>query len=86
MDSANWVASLRRERTSSEKNWHTALVLSVLLGWAGADRFYIRRPGLGILKLLTCGGILTWWIIDLMFLLREQMKDGCGRTLRRMPR
>jgi TM2 domain-containing membrane protein YozV len=79
----DWVSSLQRERMSSEKSWQTALVLSVLFGWAGADRFYVRRAGLGILKLLTCGGIVVWWVLDVVLLLREQMIDGYGRTLRR---
>ena len=42
----------------------TVLILSLLLGTLGIDRFMIGDTGLGILKLLTCGccGILT--IID----------------------
>ena len=43
-----------------------ALILSVLLGGLGVDRFYLGYTGIGVLKLLTggCFGIL--WIIDII--------------------
>jgi TM2 domain-containing membrane protein YozV len=30
----------------------------------GIDRFYIGDTGLGVGKLLTCGGIYIWYAID----------------------
>lgn len=41
-----------------------ALVLGLFLGAYGIDRFYIGDTGLGIGKLLTCGGCGIWAIID----------------------
>ena len=41
-----------------------ALILSVLTGNLGIDRFYIGDTGLGIGKLITCGGLGIWTIID----------------------
>jgi len=46
------------------KNPTTALILSIFLGVYGIDRFYIGDTGLGIGKLLTCGGLCIWAIID----------------------
>ena len=46
-----------------------ALVLSVLVGGYRVDRLYIGDVGLGILKLLTCGGCGIWWLIDLFLIM-----------------
>lgn len=40
------------------------LIISILIGGLGIDRFYIGDTGLGIGKLLTCGGLGIWTIID----------------------
>lgn len=45
-----------------------ALILSILVGAYGIDRIYLGDVGLGISKLLTCGGLGIWWIIDLFFI------------------
>ena len=48
------------------KSKTTALILSVLVGGLGVDRFYLGYTGMGVLKLLTggCFGIL--YIIDIV--------------------
>jgi TM2 domain-containing membrane protein YozV len=42
----------------------TSLIISLLGGGLGIDRFMIGDTGLGIGKLLTCGGLGIWAIID----------------------
>ncbi|MGV1011118.1 MAG: TM2 domain-containing protein [Flavobacterium sp.] len=42
----------------------TALIISIFGGAYGIDRFYIGDTGLGIAKLLTCGGFVVWTIVD----------------------
>lgn len=42
----------------------TSLIISLFGGSLGIDRFYIGDTGLGIAKLLTCGGFYIWTIID----------------------
>ncbi len=42
----------------------TTLIVSILAGNLGIDRFLIGDTGLGVGKLLTCGGIGIWAIID----------------------
>ncbi len=51
--------------SSEKKDRTTVLILSVLLGHLGVDRFYLGDAGLGALKLLTLGGCFIWWIVDL---------------------
>lgn len=41
-----------------------SLIVSILAGSLGIDRFLIGDTGLGIGKLLTCGGLGIWAIID----------------------
>lgn len=45
-----------------------SLILSIVVGSLGIDRFYIGDIGLGVIKLITCGGLYIWWLID-MFLI-----------------
>jgi hypothetical protein len=48
-----------------DRSLHTLQWLS-LLGFVGADHFYIRSPGTAIAKLLTLGGFGFWWIWDIV--------------------
>ncbi len=42
----------------------TLLIISILLGAYGVDRFMLGDTGLGVAKLLTAGGCGIWAIID----------------------
>ena len=50
-----------------------SLILSVILGHLGVDRFYLGDIGLGVIKLITCGGLAVWWVVD-MFLIMDRTK------------
>lgn len=51
-----------------------SLIISLLGGGLGIDRFYIGDTGLGIAKLLTCGGLGIWSIID-WFLIMSAVRE-----------
>ena len=63
------------------KSKSTALILSILLGEFGIDRFYLGYTGLGVLKLITFGGAGIWWLIDIIKIATGSMKDSKGNDL-----
>ena len=63
------------------RSLRTAWLLALFLGFTGADRFYLRRPVTGTLKLLTLGGAGIWWLIDLFRVTREYAADGASMPL-----
>jgi len=64
------------------KDWTVALILSVLLGTLGVDRFYLGYIGLGILKLVTLGGCGIWWLVDVILIAMNKVPDAQGKPLR----
>jgi len=56
------------------KNPIVMLLISWFLGVFGVDRFMLGQTGLGVGKLLTCGGLGIWAIVDL-FLIMGATKD-----------
>jgi len=51
-----------------------SLIISIIAGQLGIDRFLIGDVGLGIGKLLTCGGFGVWTIID-WFLIMDAVRQ-----------
>lgn len=47
-------------------NWVLTLVMSIIFGSLGVDRFIMGKIGTGILKLITLGGFGIWWLIDVI--------------------
>lgn len=78
-----WFALSQLPGVYSDKDWTTALILSVLLGSLGVDQFYLGNTGLGIAKLLTCGGLGIWALIDVIRIAVNSVPDSTGRPLRK---
>lgn len=70
---------------AGEKSYLVAALLAWFLGFLGIDRFYLGYIGLGVIKLLTCGGCGIWQLIDFILILAGVMRDANGNELRRTP-
>jgi TM2 domain-containing membrane protein YozV len=42
----------------------TILLISFLAGYFGLDRFYRGEIALGVIKMITCGGLGVWYLVD----------------------
>jgi len=70
LDDSKWAMI----STLQLKDPTTSLIVSLLAGGFGIDRFIIGDTGLGVGKLLTCGGLGIWAIID-WFLIQEATRE-----------
>jgi len=57
------------------------LLLCWFLGLFGAHRYYTGKYITGIIMLLTGGGFVIWWIIDLIVILVGAFEDKEGRAV-----
>jgi len=60
--------------TVVKKNWIVALVLSIFMGAAGIDRFYLGQVGAGLGKLFTIGGFGIWWLVDVIMIATKNLR------------
>jgi hypothetical protein len=70
LDDSKWVII----HSVPLKDPTTSLIVSILAGSLGIDRFIIGDTGLGVFKLLTCGGFGIWTIVD-WFIIQKATKD-----------
>ncbi|MFH0961192.1 MAG: TM2 domain-containing protein [archaeon] len=57
-------------------NWALTLIMSVLFGSLGVDRFIMGHVGLGLLKLFTFGGCGIWWLVDVILIATKHPFEG----------
>ena len=53
----------------------TTILLCFFLGSLGIHRFYLGYTLIGVIQLLTFGGLLIWVIVDLIRLIIGSLKD-----------
>ena len=70
LDDSKWAML----STAQFKDPTTTLIVSILAGSLGIDRFMIGDTGLGVGKLLTCGGFGIWAIID-WFMIQKATRE-----------
>ncbi len=76
MDETKAVFALSRVKDPT-----IALILSILVGGWGVDRFYIGSIGAGVIKLLTGGGCGIWWLIDICLIMNATRKKNFESVL-----
>ena len=62
-------------------HFQVAVICTIFLGVLGIDRFIIGRPGLGVGKLLTGGGLGVWALIDMILVCTGKARDREGIPL-----
>ncbi|UOG74038.1 TM2 domain-containing protein [Hymenobacter tibetensis] len=72
------------EVAAEGKSQLTAVLLSFFLGGLGVDRFYLGYTGLGILKLITLGGLGIWALIDFIRILIGDLKPKGGEYAKKL--
>jgi len=80
-ETSGWFPAKQIPGLFSDKDWLTTLLLSLFVGSLGVDRFYLGQIGLGIAKLVTCGGAGIWSIIDIILVATRNIRDSEGRPL-----
>ena len=81
-DSQQYFAAKDVPSLYSDKEWLTMVLIAWLLGSFGGDKFYKGETGLGVAKLLTCGGCGIWAIYDLIMIILRKQHDVDGRPYR----
>ncbi|WP_196890930.1 TM2 domain-containing protein [Aureivirga marina] len=76
MDEAKWV----QLQALALKDPTTILIISIFAGNLGIDRFIIGDTGMGLGKLLTCGGFGIWAIVD-WFMIQGATREANLRKL-----
>ncbi len=66
------------DHTMSSKSKQTALLFSIFTGVLGVDRFYLGYTALGVLKLLTAGGLGIWALIDFIRIGVDSLRPADG--------
>ena len=62
----------------SEKDFLAMILLCFFLGYLGMHRFYAGKVGTGILMFLTIGGLGLWTLIDFLYIVTGNFRDGRG--------
>lgn len=68
-------------KAPGDKSWTTTLLLVIFLGGIGIHRFYLGYTLIGILQILTLGGLGIWALIDLIRIITKDLKPKYGEYI-----
>ncbi|MEY3377042.1 MAG: hypothetical protein RL463_1352 [Bacteroidota bacterium] len=75
------IATKQMQKSAAEgggKSQLVALLLALFVGVLGIHRFYLGYTGIGIVQLLTAGGLFIWAFIDLILIITGDLKPKTG--------
>ncbi len=72
---------VRLKGSGEGRDWLTALLLAIVLGWLGVHRFYTGHTAIGVVQLLTAGGCGIWALIDIIMIAAGTFRDSDGNPL-----
>lgn len=64
-----------------QKSRLTTAILCFFLGYLGIHRFYTGHTKVGVIQLLTGGGLGIWALWDFIQILRNKYSDADGQML-----
>ena len=76
------IVPLELQEQVSSRRWVSAVRISLFAGGLGADRFDLGDRWLGLLKLVTFGGLGLWAFADFISLLNDNLRDADGLPLK----
>ncbi|MCZ2488246.1 TM2 domain-containing protein [Aquirufa antheringensis] len=76
LDDSQWIIL----QSINIKDPTVSLIVSIVGGHFGVDRILLGDIGLGVGKLITCGGLGIWTIID-WFLIMDATREHNFKTL-----
>lgn len=59
----------------SPRSRGVALGLAIVGGFLGLHRFYVGKPGTGVLQIVTLGGLGVWWLYDVVLCWVGEFRD-----------
>ena len=83
MSQAKNAVKKGESESCSEKSYWITLLLSVFLGVLGIHRFYVGKKITGALYLLTLGGPIIGWVVDVILVVTGMFLDKNGQFIRR---
>lgn len=70
-----------KNKKQEEKSSSVAFLLCAFFGFLGLHRFYTGYYLIGLFQMLTCGGFIVWFLIDIISLFRNEFDDSRGIPL-----
>ena len=65
-----------------ERYQTTAVLISIYWGFFGVDRYYLGHKSLAIIKAVTYGGFGIWYLLDILLVILNNLKDSKGQKMK----